>query len=197
MLEGKRIVLGVTGGIAAYKAVEVCRRLVDAGAHVVPIMTAGAEHFIGRTTLCALASRAGADRAVGQPDHADPAHPDRPGRRPDPRRAGHGPPARCLPHGLVDRSAHEHADRHPGARRRVPGDAHRDVGAPQRGRERRRRCEIAACTSSSPSRAGWPAATSAPAVSPTSRTIVAAVERVLGPARPRGSHGGGVGRRHP
>jgi len=56
MLEGKRIVLGVTGGIAAYKAVDVCRRLVDAGAHVVPIMTAGAEHFIGRTTLSALAS---------------------------------------------------------------------------------------------------------------------------------------------
>lgn len=56
MLTGKRIVLGVTGGIAAYKAVEVCRRLVDAGAHVAPIMTAGAEHFIGRTTLSALAS---------------------------------------------------------------------------------------------------------------------------------------------
>ena len=56
MLAGKRIVLGVTGGIAAYKAVEVCRRLVDGGAHVVPVMTAGAEHFIGRTTLSALAS---------------------------------------------------------------------------------------------------------------------------------------------
>ena len=55
-LAGQRIVLGVTGGIAAYKAVEVCRRLVDAGAHVVPIMTKGAEHFIGRTTLSALAS---------------------------------------------------------------------------------------------------------------------------------------------
>lgn len=53
---GKRIVVGVTGGIAAYKAVEVCRRLVDAGAHVVPVMTAGAEHFIGRTTLSALSS---------------------------------------------------------------------------------------------------------------------------------------------
>jgi phosphopantothenoylcysteine decarboxylase/phosphopantothenate--cysteine ligase len=55
-LAGKRIVLGVTGGIAAYKAVEVCRRLVDAGAHVVPVMTEGAERFIGRTTLSALAS---------------------------------------------------------------------------------------------------------------------------------------------
>ncbi len=56
VLAGKRIVLGVTGGIAAYKAIEVCRRLVDAGAHVVPIMTAAAHHFIGSTTLSALAS---------------------------------------------------------------------------------------------------------------------------------------------
>ena len=56
MLAGKRIVLGVTGGIAAYKAVEISRRLVDAGAHVVPVMTAGAERFLGATTLSALAS---------------------------------------------------------------------------------------------------------------------------------------------
>src|ERR1044071_4945225 len=55
-LAGRRVVLGVTGGIAAYKAVEVCRRLVDAGAHVVPIMTSGARRFIGETTLTALAS---------------------------------------------------------------------------------------------------------------------------------------------
>ncbi|MEY4372073.1 MAG: phosphopantothenoylcysteine decarboxylase/phosphopantothenate--cysteine ligase [Actinomycetota bacterium] len=55
-VSGKTIVLGVCGGIAAYKAVEVCRRLVDAGAHVIPVMTKGAEHFIGRTTLSALAS---------------------------------------------------------------------------------------------------------------------------------------------
>ncbi len=56
MLAGARIVLGVTGGIAAYKAVEVCRKLVDAGAHVIPVMTRGAENFIGPTTLSALAS---------------------------------------------------------------------------------------------------------------------------------------------
>ncbi|MEQ1872215.1 MAG: bifunctional phosphopantothenoylcysteine decarboxylase/phosphopantothenate--cysteine ligase CoaBC [Ilumatobacteraceae bacterium] len=56
MLAGKRIVLGVTGGIAAYKAVELCRRLVDAGAHVVPVMTEGAERFVGRATFSALAS---------------------------------------------------------------------------------------------------------------------------------------------
>ena len=56
MLAGKRIVLGVTGGIAAYKAVEISRRLVDAGAYVIPVMTEGAEHFLGATTLSALAS---------------------------------------------------------------------------------------------------------------------------------------------
>jgi phosphopantothenoylcysteine decarboxylase/phosphopantothenate--cysteine ligase len=56
VLAAKRIVLGVSGGIAAYKAVEVCRRLIDAGAHVTPVMTRGAEHFVGRTTFSALAS---------------------------------------------------------------------------------------------------------------------------------------------
>ncbi|MFP3906938.1 MAG: bifunctional phosphopantothenoylcysteine decarboxylase/phosphopantothenate--cysteine ligase CoaBC [Acidimicrobiales bacterium] len=56
MIDGRRIVLGVTGGIAAYKAVEVCRRLVDAGAHVSPVLTNGALHFVGETTFSALAS---------------------------------------------------------------------------------------------------------------------------------------------
>ncbi|MEY3341992.1 MAG: phosphopantothenoylcysteine decarboxylase/phosphopantothenate--cysteine ligase [Actinomycetota bacterium] len=56
-LAGKTIVLGVCGGIAAYKAVEVCRRLVDLGAHVAPVMTDGAERFVGRTTFSALASQ--------------------------------------------------------------------------------------------------------------------------------------------
>ena len=68
MLDGARIVLGVTGGIAAYKAVEVCRRLVDAGAHVVPVMTKGAEHFVGRTTFSALASEPVQTAAVGRAD---------------------------------------------------------------------------------------------------------------------------------
>jgi phosphopantothenoylcysteine decarboxylase / phosphopantothenate---cysteine ligase len=68
MLAGKRIVLGVTGGIAAYKAVEVCRRLIDAGAHVVPVMTAGAEHFLGATTLSALASEPVRTRLWDDPD---------------------------------------------------------------------------------------------------------------------------------
>jgi phosphopantothenoylcysteine decarboxylase/phosphopantothenate--cysteine ligase len=51
-----RIILGVCGGIAAYKAVEVCRRLVDAGAHVVPVLTSEATRFVGALTFSALAS---------------------------------------------------------------------------------------------------------------------------------------------
>ena len=56
MLAGRRIVVGVAGGIAAYKAVEVCRRLVDAGAHVVPVLSDGALKFVGKTTFDALGS---------------------------------------------------------------------------------------------------------------------------------------------
>jgi phosphopantothenoylcysteine decarboxylase/phosphopantothenate--cysteine ligase len=51
-----RIVLGICGGIAAYKAVEVCRLLVDAGAHVIPVMTDEATRFVGAVTFSALAS---------------------------------------------------------------------------------------------------------------------------------------------
>ena len=56
MLAGRRIILGVTGGIAAYKAVLLCRMLVDAGAHVVPVMTESAQKFVGKATFDALAS---------------------------------------------------------------------------------------------------------------------------------------------
>src|SRR5438270_1811018 len=55
-LQGRRVVLGVSGGIAAYKAVDVCRRLVDAGAHVMPVLTEGATKFVGAATFSALAS---------------------------------------------------------------------------------------------------------------------------------------------
>jgi phosphopantothenoylcysteine decarboxylase/phosphopantothenate--cysteine ligase len=68
MLAGKRIILGVTGGIAAYKSVEVSRRLVDAGAHVVPVMTEGAERFLGAATLSALASEPVKTKLWDDPD---------------------------------------------------------------------------------------------------------------------------------
>ena len=56
VLSGATIVLGVTGGIAAYKSVELLRRLMDLGAYVIPVMTENASHFIGATTLSALGS---------------------------------------------------------------------------------------------------------------------------------------------
>ncbi|APO46746.1 MULTISPECIES: bifunctional phosphopantothenoylcysteine decarboxylase/phosphopantothenate--cysteine ligase CoaBC [Paenibacillus] len=54
MLNGKKIVLGVTGGIAAYKAATLCSRLVQKGADVHVIMTASATQFITELTLQTL-----------------------------------------------------------------------------------------------------------------------------------------------
>ncbi|HUJ92900.1 MAG TPA: bifunctional phosphopantothenoylcysteine decarboxylase/phosphopantothenate--cysteine ligase CoaBC [Gaiellaceae bacterium] len=52
-----RVLLGVTGGIAAYKACEVCRLLVKGGHDVVPLVTPGAERFVTAETFRALARR--------------------------------------------------------------------------------------------------------------------------------------------
>lgn len=56
MLRGRRIVLGVSGGIAAYKSIDLCRRFVDAGAFVSPVLTPDAQRFVTTTTFSALAS---------------------------------------------------------------------------------------------------------------------------------------------
>src|SRR4029077_20048582 len=56
-----RILLGVSGGIAAYKACEVCRLLVRAGHDVVPLLTPGAERFVTAETFRALARRPAAE----------------------------------------------------------------------------------------------------------------------------------------
>jgi phosphopantothenoylcysteine decarboxylase/phosphopantothenate--cysteine ligase len=53
-LDGQRIVLGISGGIAAYKAAELLRQLTQAGAQVRVVMTASALHFVGPTTFQAL-----------------------------------------------------------------------------------------------------------------------------------------------
>jgi phosphopantothenoylcysteine decarboxylase/phosphopantothenate--cysteine ligase len=52
-----RVLLGVTGGIAAYKACELCRLLVQEGHDVVPLVTPGAERFVTAETFRALARR--------------------------------------------------------------------------------------------------------------------------------------------
>jgi phosphopantothenoylcysteine decarboxylase/phosphopantothenate--cysteine ligase len=57
MLSGKRILLGVTGSIAAYKAVDVLRRLKEAGADVRVVMTKNATRFISPLTFEALSGR--------------------------------------------------------------------------------------------------------------------------------------------
>ena len=56
-LAGKHIVLGLTGGIAAYKAAELCRSLVKEGATVQVVMTPSAEQFITKVTMQALSGR--------------------------------------------------------------------------------------------------------------------------------------------
>ena len=52
-----RILLGVTGGIAAYKACELTRLLVKAGHEVIPLVTKGAQRFVTEETFLALARR--------------------------------------------------------------------------------------------------------------------------------------------
>ena len=56
-LAGKHVVLGVSGGIAAYKSVELLRRLMDLGADVTPVLTRSALEFVGAPTFRALSGR--------------------------------------------------------------------------------------------------------------------------------------------
>jgi phosphopantothenoylcysteine decarboxylase/phosphopantothenate--cysteine ligase len=56
-LDGKHIVLGLTGGIACYKAAELCRALIKEGASVQVVMTEAAAQFITPVTLQALSQR--------------------------------------------------------------------------------------------------------------------------------------------
>lgn len=57
-LEGRRLVLGVSGGIAAYKAVYLARRLIEQGAKLRAVMTAGALRFVGERSLSAVTGHA-------------------------------------------------------------------------------------------------------------------------------------------
>ena len=54
MFAGRRIVLGVTGGVAAYKAAYLARRFIDGGAQVRVVMTPSALRFVGAATFAAL-----------------------------------------------------------------------------------------------------------------------------------------------
>ncbi len=80
-LAGATVVLGVSGGIAAYKAVELCRLLVDGGAHVVPVLTENAQRFVGAVTFSALASESAKTQIFD--DASDPIPHTRLGQRAD------------------------------------------------------------------------------------------------------------------
>ena len=67
-LAGRRVVLAVSGGIAAYKAVELCRRLMDAGATVRPAMTDDATRFVSALTLSAISGQRAAVSLWDGPD---------------------------------------------------------------------------------------------------------------------------------
>ena len=56
-LAGARVLLGVTGGIAAYKAAELARELMRAGAEVQPLLTESGERMVSRATFAALTGR--------------------------------------------------------------------------------------------------------------------------------------------
>jgi phosphopantothenoylcysteine decarboxylase/phosphopantothenate--cysteine ligase len=66
-----RVLLGVTGGIAAYKACELTRLLVKAGHDVVPLLTPGAEQFVSAQTFRALARRPADDGPFPHLERAD------------------------------------------------------------------------------------------------------------------------------
>jgi phosphopantothenoylcysteine decarboxylase / phosphopantothenate---cysteine ligase len=75
MLQGKRIVIGISGGVAAYKICEVVSTLAKAGAEVRVILTAGAQQFVTPLTFATLSRHAAyTDDSFWQPTHARPLH---------------------------------------------------------------------------------------------------------------------------
>jgi phosphopantothenoylcysteine decarboxylase/phosphopantothenate--cysteine ligase len=70
MMPGRRVILGVCGGIAAYKAADLARRLTQEGAEVTVVMTANAERFVTPLTFRTLTGR-----PVATEFFADPASP--------------------------------------------------------------------------------------------------------------------------
>jgi phosphopantothenoylcysteine decarboxylase/phosphopantothenate--cysteine ligase len=69
-LEGREVLVGLTGGIACYKTAALVSKLVQAGAHVSVVMTRAAEKFVGPATFAALSGR-----PVGRKLFEDAEHP--------------------------------------------------------------------------------------------------------------------------
>ena len=140
-----RVLLGVTGGIAAYKACELLRLLVRAGHEVTPLLTPDAERFVTRAHVRGAGAPGGAARPLPAPRRGGPAR-DRAALREHAGEAG-ARPGRQRPHAARARLPR------PGARR--AGDERAHVGAPGDPGERRACSPSAAWSSSGPSgRAG-------------------------------------------
>ena len=73
-MKGSRILLGVTGGIAAYKAAELTSRLVQAEAEVTVIMTESARRFVAPLTFQTLSQRPVLTDMWDRPQTAEPVH---------------------------------------------------------------------------------------------------------------------------
>ncbi|MGB0440504.1 MAG: bifunctional phosphopantothenoylcysteine decarboxylase/phosphopantothenate--cysteine ligase CoaBC, partial [Paracoccaceae bacterium] len=74
MLQSKRILLIISGGIAAYKALELIRRLRDSGAAVTPVMTKAAAQFVTPLSVAALAGEKVYSDLFDLTDEADMGH---------------------------------------------------------------------------------------------------------------------------
>jgi phosphopantothenoylcysteine decarboxylase len=75
-MQGRELIVGVSGGIAAYKTAALVSRLVQEGAGVTVVMTAAARHFIGPATFAALTGRAVLEHVFGDTAHPLGAHID-------------------------------------------------------------------------------------------------------------------------
>jgi phosphopantothenoylcysteine decarboxylase/phosphopantothenate--cysteine ligase len=73
-MTGREILIGVTGGIAAYKTAALVSQLAQSGAGVTVVMTAAAERFVGPDTFAALTGRAVPREVFGDPAHPLGAH---------------------------------------------------------------------------------------------------------------------------
>jgi len=73
-LKARRIVVGITGSIAAYKACELIRRLREAGAEVRAVLTEHARAFIGEQTLLTLTGQPVVADLFASPAHWEPEH---------------------------------------------------------------------------------------------------------------------------
>jgi phosphopantothenoylcysteine decarboxylase/phosphopantothenate--cysteine ligase len=71
---GRELVIGVTGGVAAYKTAMLVSQLVQAGANVSVVMTEAAREFVGPATFEALTGRSVPRGLFGEPDHPLGAH---------------------------------------------------------------------------------------------------------------------------